>query len=288
MSGFFDYGFLVRALIAGVWLATLCGVLSPFIVLRRMAFAADGLAHASLGGLAVGLFVLRSGPVPTMANYVVSFVFTCGVAMAIAYFARRVQSDTAVGACYVAAFALGVVLLSLSQRGLGHLEHLFFGSILAVQPLELILLAGLTVVAVIACVLCWRWLGAWTFDEELARAEGVPVLALRYLLMLLVAATVIVATRVVGVLLVASLLVLPGAAGCLGARRLSRIVLLSVLAALASAITGMAASNSANVPPGPAIVLCAFGCFLAAFVWRRRRDSRAYRPPPTFKETSPL
>ena len=107
MNDFLDYGFLGRALFAGGLLALLCGVLSPFIVLRRMAFAADGLAHASLGGLAVGLVLLRSGPLPTAANYAISFVFTCGVALAIAYFARRVQSDTAVGACYVAAFALG-------------------------------------------------------------------------------------------------------------------------------------------------------------------------------------
>ena len=279
-TSFFDYGFLVRALLAGGWLAVLCGVLSPFIVLRRMAFAADGLAHASLGGLALGLFVLRSGPLPTAADYLISFLFTCLVALAIAYFARRVQSDTAVGACYVAAFAFGVTLLAARQRGLGRLEHLFFGSILAVQPLELTLLAGLTVLALAACFIGWRWLGAWTFDEELARAEGVPVVALRYGLMLLVAATVIVATRVVGVLLVAALLVLPGAVGCLSARRLPRIVLISTLAALVSALSGMAASNAANVPPGPAIVLCAFGCFLAAFVWSRWRDRRAFRPPP--------
>lgn len=277
-TSFFDYGFLVRALIAGVWLAVLCGVLSPFIVLRRMAFAADGLAHASLGGLAVGLFLLRSGPLPTAANYAISFVFTCGVALAIAYFARRVQSDTAVGACYVAAFAFGVTLLSRRQRGLGNLEHLFFGSILAVQPLELTLLAGLTLLALLASGLCWRWLGAWTFDEELARSEGVPVVALRYALMLLVAATVIVATRVVGVLLVAALLVLPGAAGCLGARRLSHIVLISVLVSILSALSGMAVSNAVNVPPGPAIVLAAFGCFLAAFAFSRWRDRRAFRP----------
>ena len=278
MNDFLDYGFLARALLAGGLLAVLCGVLSPFIVLRRMAFAADGLAHASLGGLAVGLVLLRSGPLPTAANYAISFVFTCVVALAIAYFARRVQSDTAVGACYVTAFALGVTLLSLRQRGLGRLEHLFFGSILAVQPLELMLLAGLTVVVLTASGLCWQWLGAWTFDEELARAEGVPVVVLRYALMLLVAATVIVATRVVGVLLVSAMLVLPGAAGCLGARRLSRIVFISMLAASFSALSGMAASNAANVPPGPAIVLCAFGCFLAAFAWSRWRDRRVFHP----------
>ena len=147
------------------------------------------------------------------------------------------------------------------------------------HALELTLLAGLTLLTLAACVGCWRWLGAWTFDEELARAEGVPVVALRYALMLLVAATVIVATRVVGVLRVAALLVLPGAAGCLGARRLSRIVLASLAAALVSALSGMAASNAANIPPGPAIVLCAFGCFLVAFAWSRWRDRRAFHPP---------
>jgi len=277
-ASFFDYGFLVRALIAGLWLALVCGVLSPFIVLRRMAFAADGLAHASLGGLAIGLVLLRSGPIPTAANYVVTFVFTCLVALAIAYFARRVQSDTAVGACYVAAFALGVTLLAANQRGLGRLEHLFFGSILAVQSLELRLLAGLTLVVLVAGLLGWSWLGPWTFDEELARAEGVPVVALRYGLLLLIAATVIVGTRVVGVLLVAALLVLPGAVGCLAARRLCHIVLFSTGAALVSALSGMAFSNTANVPPGPAIVLCAFACFLAAFIWSRWRDRRAFRP----------
>ena len=94
------------------------------------------------------------------------------------------------------------------------------------------------------------------------------------------AATVFVATRVVGVLLGAALLVLPGAAGCLGARRLSRIVFVSVLAALLSALSGMAASTAVNVPPGPALVLCAFGFFLASFPWRRRPAPRTFHPPP--------
>ena len=279
MNAFYEYGFLVRALLAGLALALLCGVLSPFIVLRRMAFAADGLAHASLGGLAIGLFLTRAGPIPDVASYLISFLFTCGVALAIAFFARRVQSDTAVGACYVGAFALGIALLSLRRGGLGHLEHLFFGSILAVQPLELGLLATLTVVALVACGFCWEWLGAWTFDDELARAEGVPVVVLRYALLLFIAATVIVATRLVGVLLVAALLVLPGATGCLSARSLALGVLVSILTALWSTVVGMAVSNGTNVPPGPAIVLCAFACFLTAFAVHRWRERRASHPP---------
>lgn len=276
LHAFLEYGFLTRALLAGLLMSVTCGLLSPFIVLRRLSFSADGLAHASLGGLALGLFLLQTGPVPTLASYTVSFVFTCGVAAAIAYFSggQRVHSDTAVGACYVAAFALGILLLSMRNRYSGHLEHFFFGSLLAVNPLECWLLAGLCVVAALLCFVCWRWLASWTFDEELARAGGVPTTALRYALILLIAATVILSTKVVGVLLVTAMLILPGAVGTLLGRRMSFILLLSLGVALASTLTGIALSNSADVPPGPAIVLTAFALFVAAYLARRQRDRR--------------
>lgn len=282
LNAFFEYGFLGRALLAGLVLSVTCGLLSPFIVLRRLSFSADGLAHASLGGLAVGLFVLGNGQVPTVSSYFVSFVFTCGVAIAIAYFStgNRLQSDTAVGACYVAAFALGILLLSWRNHSTGHLEHFFFGSILAVNPLECWLLAGLAVASALFCSFSWRGLGQWTFDEELAQASGVRVAALRYLLMLLIAATVILSTKVVGVLLVTALLILPGAVGTLSGRSMPAIVLFSLIAALSSAAGGMVCSNLADVPPGPCIVLVAFSIFLVAFFLRRGRDLQTSRKGP--------
>lgn len=276
MQNFFQYGFLKRALLAGLLMSLVCGLLSPFVVLRRLSFSADGLAHASLGGLALGVVLLNSGTTPTLAGYGVSFVFTCGVAAAIAYFSsgNRLQSDTAVGACYVAAFALGILLLTMRKGSTGHLEHFFFGSILAVNPLECGLLAGLAALTVVFCFCNWRWLGQWTFDEELARASAVKTVWLRYALMLLVAATVILSTKVVGVLLVTALLILPGAAGTLSGRNLPAIVLISLLTAMGSATGGMVFSNMANAPPGPAIVLVAFVFFLAAFFLRQRRDAK--------------
>ncbi len=279
LNAFFEYGFLRRAMLAGLLLSVTCGLLSPFVVLRRLSFSADGLAHASLGGLAVGLFVLDNGQVPTLSSYLVSFVFTCGVAVAIAWLSsgHRLQSDTAVGACYVAAFALGILLLSWRNHSTGHLEHFFFGSILAVNPLECWLLAGLAAAAALFCFVGWRGLGQWTFDEELAQASGVRVAALRYLLILLIAATVILSTKVVGVLLVTALLILPGAVGTLSGRSLPKITLLSMLAAMSSAAGGMVCSNLADVPPGPAMVLLAFSLFLASFFLRRRRDLQTSR-----------
>lgn len=279
VNAFFEYGFLRRAMLAGLLMSVTCGLLSPFIVLRRISFSADGLAHSSLGGLAVGLFVMGNSQVPTLSSYLVSFVFTCGVAVAIAYFSsgNRLQSDTAVGACYVAAFALGILLLSWRNHSTGHLEHFFFGSILAVNPLECWLLAGLAVAAALFCFTRWQGLGQWTFDEELAQASGICVAALRYVLMLLIAATVILSTKVVGVLLVTALLILPGAIGTLSGRSLPVIVLFSLLAALSSAAGGMACSNLADVPPGPCIVPMAFSIFLVAFFLCRARDLRTSR-----------
>lgn len=276
METFFHYGFLERALLAGLLMSVTCGLLSPFIVLRRLSFSADGLAHASLGGLALGVFILNSGMTPTLAGYGISFLFTCGVAAGIAYFSsgNRLQSDTAVGACYVAAFALGILLLTARHRSFSHLEHFFFGSILAVNPLECWLLGGLALLTLLFCFGYWRWLGQWTFDEELARASAVKTAWLRYALILLIAATVILSAKVVGVVLVTALLILPGAVGTLSGRSLPVIVTLSVATAMGSATLGMIASNAADAPPGPAIVLTAFGFFLAAFFLRRRRDGR--------------
>lgn len=275
-NDFRDYGFLGRALIAGLMMSVTCGMLSPFVVMRRLSFSADGLAHASLGGLALGMFLLGSGPAPTLASYAISFVFTCVVAAGVAYFSggQRVHSDTAVGACYVAAFALGIVLLSLRKRYSGHLEHFFFGSLLAVSPLECWLLGGLCLLAAVLCFAGWRWLASWSFDEELARAGGVPTAAMRYALILLIAATVILSTKIVGVLLVTAMLILPGAVGTLIGRRMSVIALLSLGVALSSTVSGLAVSNSVDVPPGPAIVLMAFACFVAAYQLRRHRDRR--------------
>lgn len=272
-----EYPFLLRALLAGVFLALTCGLLSPFVVLRRLSFSADGLAHASLGGLALGIFLLNTGPNPSLPAYIISFVFTCVVAAAMAYVGghRRVSSDTAVGVCYLAAFSLGVVLLSLKKRASGNLEHFFFGSILAVNPLECWLLAGVALLATLFVLRSWRWLGSWTFDEDLARVTGVPTFFLRYGLILLIAATVVLSTRVVGVLIVTALLIFPGVIGMLWGRTMAKILAISLATAIASVVTGLVVSNSPmDVQPGPIIVLVGFLLFAASLTITRLQERR--------------
>lgn len=273
LDSFWHYGFLERALLAGALMSLTCGILSPFVVLRRLSFSTDGLAHAGIGGLAIGLVLFETGPTPTLASYLTSFVFTCGVGLAIAYFSseERLHSDTAVGACFVAAFALGILLMSWRQRYTANLEDFLFGSILAVDALEWRLLLGLAVLVALGCVGCWRWLGSWTFDEELALASGVPTTLLRYGLLLVIAATVVLSIKVVGALLVTAMLILPGAIGTLSARTMTMILVLSITSALAGTLAGMVLSNATNVPPGPGIVLSVFLLFTAVFFFQKFR-----------------
>lgn len=267
LTSFTEYGFLARAMVAGILVAITCALISPFIVLRRMAFSADGLAHASLGGVALGLLIFDSGPLPGPKSYLLSFLVTCLIGAAIAYLggSRRMHSDTAIGACYVAAFAAGVLLLALRKRYTVHLESLFFGSLLSANPLECWLLAGLFLAVLLCCLLHWRWLWQWCFDAEIAGAAGVPVRALRYGILIITAATVTLATKIVGLLLVTALMILPGATAILVGRSATAILLGSVCTSILAMLGGILAANGLNVPPGPVVVLLAFLFFIGTF-----------------------
>ena len=269
----FDYGFLRRAVLAAIMMSLTCGLIAPVVVLRRLAFSTDGLAHSSLGGLAIGLLFVSNGASPSLQSYLISFLFTVSVAAGITYLSEnnRIDSDTAVGVCYVAAFALGVLVLSLRKGYSGHLDQFFFGSLLAVNHLECLLLLILGLISFIFIFRHWLSIGKWTFNEEMARAEGVPVKKLRYFFMFLVVAVVIVSSRVVGVLLVTSMLILPGAVGSLTSHSMFGITIVSVATALVSSLIGLSISNSYDVPPGPVIVLSGFLIFLGAYLTQYRK-----------------
>ena len=273
LHSIFDYGFLRRAVLAAILMSLTCGLIAPVVVLRRLSFSTDGLAHSSLGGLAIGVIFVTNGASPSLLSYLISFFFTVSVAAGITYLSEnnRIDSDTAVGVCYVAAFALGVLVLSLREGYSGHLDQFFFGSLLAVNQIECLLLLILSLISFI--FIFWNWLsvGKWTFNEEMAHAEGVPVKKLRYFFMFLVVAVVIVSSRVVGVLLVTSMLILPGAVGSLASRSMFGITIVSIATALVSSLIGLSISNSYDVPPGPVIVLTGFLIFLGTYLSQYRK-----------------
>jgi ABC-type Mn2+/Zn2+ transport system permease subunit len=248
-----ELGFLRRALIGGCLVAISCGVLSPYVVLRRMAFAGHGLAHAAFGGAAIAL-LLGSSLVLGGA------LFAVLVALLLAFWTRRgeVSEDSAIGILVTGSMALGVVCLALRRGYTQDVFSFLFGSILAVLPDDLLFSAVVGLVTLICVVVFARPLVSATFHEDLARVEGVPADAIRVLLFVLVACNVVAAMKLVGAILVSALLVIPGALALLLGRRFHTVQVLSLVLGVVAVVLGMLLSYLLDLPSGAVIALVLF------------------------------
>lgn len=265
MRAFFSYPFFLRALLAGFITAVLCGALSFFVVLRRLAFVGSGVAHAAFGGVALATL---AGAPAGLGGLVAALLVA--VATARASESGRVTEDTAVGVFTVGAMAAGVVALGFLKTNVD-LFGLMFGNILTVAPEDLRILA-LAAVAVLAALAYWfRPLLLASVDEEGARAAGVKTGSMRLLVMVLLAVAVVVALKVVGILLVSALLVLPGAVARSVADRWPGLLVGSILAAVAMVIGGLLASVALNIASGAAVILTGTLLFMLSLGWSRLR-----------------
>lgn len=260
--------FLLRAGLAGVAIALVAGPLGSFVVWRRMAYFGDTLAHSSLLGVAIGFalgFNLDLGIVA------VCVLVACGL---IALQEQRLlASDTLLGILSHGALAIGLLVISFQETLRVDLTSYLFGDVLAVRAADILWIVGMAAAALILLVVLWRPLLAVTVHEELARVEGVPVALVRIALMLLLALVIAASFRVVGILLITSLLIIPAAS----ARRLARSPEeMAVCAALLGAIAvlaGLGASLVFDSPAGPSVVaasLCLFAVSLALGTLIRR------------------
>jgi zinc transport system permease protein len=266
VSDFLAYAFVQRALVTGMLLAVLCAVLSFFVVLRRMAFVGVGLSHAALGGVALGL-VLGLPPLVSAA------LFTVGVAWVVGWLRGRaeVSEDTAIGVFFPTAMALGVILISLTPTYRQDLMAYLFGNILSVRPDEVLPLAVLCALGLGLIAIYFKELLFLGVDEEAARAAGLPALRLRFLLLTLLAVTIVAAVRLVGIVLVSAFLVIPAATGQAVARSLYAMLVTAVVSALVSVVVGLWLSWSWDLPSGAAIVLVSAALFFLALARGRRR-----------------
>jgi zinc transport system permease protein len=275
LHDWFALGFLRRALAAGLLTALSCGLLSPYIVLRRMAFAGHGLSHAAFGGatlaLLLGLNLSMGGA-----------VFAGILAIVLALWTRKgeISEDSAIGMLVAASMALGVICLSLQKRYTQDVFSFLFGNILAVLPGDLAFSLA-AAVATLACVLLFaRSLVSATFHEELAKVEGVPVDAMRMLLFLLTAIAVVAAMKIVGAILVSALLVMPGAIALLIARRFTSVQVAALLIGLAAVVAGMFVSYALDLPSGATIALLLFVSYAlvrsAVHLFGRKRRFAGY------------
>jgi zinc transport system permease protein len=244
-----ELGFMQRALAAGVLVALAAGYFGAFVVQRRQAFLGHGLAHAAFGGVALGLLL---GIPPLWA----ALPFTVLLALAIAWLSQRsrLAQDTAIGILFSLALALGIVLLALRSGYSADALTYLFGSLLAVDALDVWLAALLALLPLLTLPL-WGRLAYATFDRDSALADRVPAARDDYWLAALVALTVVVAVKIVGALLVSAFLVIPAASARVVSRRFATMTWLSVVLAAASVLIGIPASYALDLPTGACIVL---------------------------------
>ena len=263
-------GFVLRALGAGAALGAVGAVLGVFVVQRGLGLLSDGLAHATFGGLALGLLVSTTVDGAMWA----ALPFTVLVALGIQYVRRHTTlgGDVATGVFFAVSFAAGILFLGLRPASATpvNVEGLLFGSLLAVSPGALAVILVVAVIVVVVLAVIGPRLAYATFDPELAALSGVPVARLEYVLLALTALVVVVGVKTVGVVLVSAFVVIPAATANLLGRTPARIAVLAVALGVGGTAFGLFASYHLNVATGATIILTLGALFFLALVLRRR------------------
>lgn len=260
--------FMVRALVASAFIGLTCSVIGVFVVLRNMSFIGDGLAHASFAGIVIA-FLLK------INLYVGGLIFAVLTAIGIGSISRRseLSLDTTIGVLFTSAFALGVLLMSRVRNYASDLQDFLFGNILGVDRLDIVLVVSLAAVVLLIVVLLYKELLFSSFDPVMAQASGLPTEFLYYLLLVLLAVTIIVSLQAAGIVLVAALLVTPAATAYQLTTRFREMMIVSACVGVGSAIVGLYASYYLNAASGATIVLAATACFFLAMVFSPKRRS---------------
>jgi len=258
-----QYGFMQRSLVIAILVGLLCAVVGSYLMVQRLALLGDAISHSVLPGLAIA-FMLG-------ANIFVG-AFIAGVlsTMAIAWIRTRspIKEDAAMGIVFSAFFALGITLITVIQKDNKiDLNHFLFGNILGVTIDEVRDTAIIAAIVLIVVILIYKELLFYTFDPLGAQAAGLPVNRLNFGLMLLIALTIVASMKAVGVILVLSLLITPGATAYLLVKRLHAVMIVGAGIGVFSSISGMYLSYFYNLPSGPAIVLVVSALFILALLF---------------------
>jgi zinc transport system permease protein len=265
MAGIAMDDFIIRALVAGAGVAAVAGPVGCFVVWRRMAYFGAALAHAALLGVALG-FLLS-------IDLVVGVTAVCvAVALGLVGLQRQhvLADDTLLGILAHAALAAGLIAIAFLDRVRVDLMAYLFGDILAVGPADLLWIWGGGAVALAALAALWRPLLSMTVHEDLARVDGVPVARVRLAFMLLISVVIAVAMKLIGVLLIVSMLIIPAATARRFAATPEGMAILAAAIGIAAVGAGIAGSLAWDTPAGPSIVAAASLGFFAAFAVRPR------------------
>jgi ABC-type Mn2+/Zn2+ transport system permease subunit len=265
-----SHPFMVRGLVAVSMVGIVCAVVGTYVVLRGMAFFGDALAHAILPGVAVGYLVSDGARGPVFWWGLVTAILTALGIGAIGQSAQ-LKEDTAIGILFAGMFALGIALISTVRSYAVDLAHFLFGNVLGVSPSDL-WLTGLIGGGVLLVVLAlYKEFLVLSFDPVLARTLRLPSKLLDYLLLVLIALTIVVSLQTVGVALMVAMLVTPAATAYLLTRRLPTMMVLAACIGAGAGVVGLYLSYHVSIASGAAIVLVCTAFFVLTLLFAPQR-----------------
>jgi zinc transport system permease protein len=258
---FSGQAFLQQALLAGLLASIGCGLIGPFVVVKRIAFLAGGIAHSVLGGMGAAVYFGFDPLLGALAAAILAALLIGWIRLT-----WRTGEDTTIGAVWAIGMAVGILFISRTPGYATDLMSFLFGNILLVPTRELGIMAALDAMLLLTLGLFYRQFVVVVFDEELARLRGVPVAFFYLLLLVLVAVTVVLMIQVVGLILVIALLTLPAAVAGHWTQSLAGMMLTATLLGAALTSGGLALSYGPDLPAGPTIILLAGALYLISAV----------------------
>ena len=244
-----DYTFFQHALVGSLLASIVCGMIGTYIVTRRLVFISGGLTHASFGGIGIGLYA-GVPPLLTAAAFAVLSAF------GVEWLSKRkdMREDSAIAVFWTLGMAVGVIFTFLSPGYAPDLSAYLFGNILTITLTDIALLGGLALLLGVFFALCLNPIVYIAFDREFARSQGIRVRTFEYLLMMFTALTIVACLRMVGIVLVISLLTVPQMTANLFTSRFRNIIWLSMLIGYLGCLGGLWFSFSKNIPSGASII----------------------------------
>ncbi|MBX9974752.1 metal ABC transporter permease [Cytobacillus firmus] len=256
-----QYGFLQKALLTSVMVGIICGVIGCFIILRGMALMGDAISHAVLPGVAISYML----GVNFFFGAVISGVIT---AIAIGFVSQnsRIKHDTSIGIMFTAAFASGIIIITMLKSSTD-LYHILFGNVLAVRLSDMWITLGISLIVLAAVYLFYKELLVTSFDETMGAAYGLPVRFIHYFLMTLLTMVTVASLQTVGIVLVVAMLITPAAAAYLLTERLWMMIFLASGIGVISSIAGLYFSFTYNLASGATIVISSTAIFILVFLF---------------------
>ena len=269
MLDFLSYDFIQRSLLAAAMVGGLCSIIGVFVVLRGLAFVGAGTSHAAFAGVALGYLI---GWPPLL----LAIVFGLATIWITGWVEERgrMKLDVSIGILYTTTMALGILFIGLMKTYNAEVYGYLFGSVLSVTPEELRIIGALSVLVLSLLLLFAKELYFIAFDQEMAEASGVPARQMFFLLLTLVALTVVVSLKTVGAILVFAMILIPASTAYQLTHSLTTLTLYSACIGITTSVLGVLISAIWDIPSGPAIVLLATAIFFTAILFSPKRVRR--------------